>query len=122
MTKVYIVILLSMFFVLGVANQNAYSKEHNDRLGNPNVFVLHQNFPNPFNPTTILSYDLKTDAHVRLTVFNLVGQVVQVLADENQPAGSYEITFDASQLPAGIYLYKMQVGDYSSVKRMTLVK
>jgi hypothetical protein len=111
-----------MFFVLGVVSQNAYSKEHIDFTGNPNVFELHQNYPNPFNPTTILSYDLKADARVRLTVFNLVGQVVQVLADEFQPAGFYEMSFDASQLPAGIYLYKLQVGEYSSVKRMTLVK
>ncbi len=122
MKKVYLVILTVMFFILGVVNQNAYSKEHIDYVGNPDVFVLHQNYPNPFNPTTILSYDLKTEAHVKLAVFNLVGQVVQVLVDENQPVGTYEITFDASQLPAGIYLYKLQVGDYSSVKRMTLVK
>ena len=122
MKKVYLVILIVMFFILGVAKQNAYSKEHIDFVGNPDVFVLHQNYPNPFNPSTILSYDLKTDGHVKLAVYNLVGQVVQVLVDENQPAGFYEMTFDASQLPAGIYLYKLQVGDYSSVKRMTLVK
>ena len=112
--------VLVMFFILGVSLQNAYSKEH--FAGNPDVFVLHQNYPNPFNPTTILSYDLKADAHVKLTVYNLVGQVVQVLTDENQPAGSYEVVFDGNQLPAGIYLYKLQVGEFSSVRRMTLIK
>ena len=122
MNRVYVVILLAMFFILGVVRPNTFSKEHIDFTGNPDVFVLHQNFPNPFNPTTILSYDLKTDGKVNLTVYNLVGQVVQVLVDEFQPAGFYEITFDASQLPAGVYLYKLQVGEYSSVKRMTLVK
>ena len=120
MSKVNVVILLVMFFILGA--QNAYSNEHMDYLGNPDVFTLHQNYPNPFNPTTILPYDLKADVHVKLTVFNLVGQVVQVLVDEYQPVGSYEVVFDASQLPAGVYLYKLQVGEYSSVKRMTLVK
>jgi hypothetical protein len=90
--------------------------------GNPDKFVLNQNYPNPFNPSTILSYTLKSDAQVKLTVFNLVGQSVQVLVNEYQSAGYYEFSFDASDLPAGIYLYKLQVGDYSSVKRMTLVK
>ena len=120
MKKVYMVSVLVMFFILGVSLQNAYSKEH--FAGNPDVFVLHQNYPNPFNPSTILSYDLKTDAHVKFTIYNLVGQVVQVLVDEYQAAGPYEFSYDASQLPAGVYLYKLQVGEYSSVKRMTLVK
>lgn len=122
MKKVYVVISVIMFFALSISGGNAYSKEHIDLLGNPDVFTLHQNYPNPFNPTTILSYDLKTDAKVKLTVYNLVGQVIQVLADEYQQAGFYEITFDANQLPAGVYLYKLQVGEYSSVKRMTLIK
>ncbi len=122
MNKVYVVISVIMFFALSVLTQSTYSKEHIDLLGNPDVFTLHQNYPNPFNPTTILSYDLKTDSRVKLTVYNLVGQVIQVLADEYQQAGFYEITFDANQLPAGVYLYKLQVGEYSSVKRMTLVK
>jgi hypothetical protein len=70
----------------------------------------------------VLSYTLKTDSRVKLTVYNLVGQSVQLIVDEYQTAGEYEFSFDASELPAGIYLYKLQVGDYSSVKRMTLVK
>lgn len=122
MNKVYLAIIVVMFFIMGVVNHDAFSKEHIGLMGNPDVFVLHQNYPNPFNPTTILSYDLKTDAKVKLTVYNLVGQVVQVLVDEYQPAGFYEMSYDASQLPAGVYLYKLQVGEYSSVKRMTLVK
>ena len=122
MNKVYMVIFAVMFFIMGVVNHDAFSKEHIGLLGNPDVFVLHQNYPNPFNPSTILSYDLKTDAHVKFTIYNLVGQVVQVLVDEYQAAGFYEFSYDASQLPAGVYLYKLQVGEYSSVKRMTLLK
>jgi hypothetical protein len=122
MYKVYVYIL-SLFFILGTLGSGAFSKEQIDNLkGDPDKFVLNQNYPNPFNPTTILSYTLKTDDRVKLTVYNLVGQVVQVLADEYQIAGDYEISFDATNLPAGIYLYKLQVGEYSSVKRMTLVK
>jgi hypothetical protein len=93
-----------------------------DLKGNPDKFELNQNYPNPFNPTTMLSYNLKVDGNVKLTVFNLVGQSVRTLVDGFQKAGYYEVNFDANDLPAGIYLYKLQVGDYSSVKRMTLVK
>jgi hypothetical protein len=112
-----------VFFILGTLSASAYNKRQpNDYKGNPDKFELNQNYPNPFNPTTILSYTLKTDGKVKLTVYNLVGQVVQVLVNEYQPSGYYEYTFDASELPAGIYLYKLQLGDYSSVKRMTLIK
>jgi len=122
MQKVYILIF-SLFFIFGTLTASAVNKEQLlDFKGNPDKFVLNQNYPNPFNPSTILSYTLKTDGQVKLTVFNLVGQSVQVLVDAYQPAGEYEITFDAQDLPAGIYLYKLQVGQYSSVKRMTLVK
>ena len=122
MYKVFTVIL-SLFFVFGTINISADNKEQLlDFKGNPDKFVLNQNYPNPFNPTTILSYTLKTDAEVKLTVFNLVGQSVRVLVDGYQAAGDYEVKFDAEDLPAGIYLYKLQVGEYSSVKRMTLVK
>lgn len=118
-----IVILFTLFFIIGTNNSSAFNKEHvMDFKGNPDRFILNQNYPNPFNPTTILSYTLKTDLRVKLTVFNLVGQVIHVLVDEYQTAGYYEYAFDASELPAGIYLYKLQSENYSSVKRMTLVK
>lgn len=122
MHKVYVVIL-SLFFLFGTLNVSAGNKEQLlNAKGNPDKFILNQNYPNPFNPSTILSYNLKTDGNVKLTVFNLVGQSVRVLVDGYQTAGYYEAFFDATDLPAGIYLYKLQVGAYSSVKRMTLVK
>jgi hypothetical protein len=122
MKKIYVV-LVCMFFILGTLNSSALTKKQSDGLnGNPDSFVLNQNYPNPFNPTTILSYSLKEPARVKLAVYNLVGQEVQVVVDEYQNAGAYEYTFDASSLPTGVYLYKLQVGESSSVKRMTLVK
>lgn len=119
-----LVIVFCLFFILGTVIQtSAFNKKQPVEFrGNPDKFTLNQNYPNPFNPSTILSYSLKTDASVRLTIYNLVGQSVQVLVDSYQSAGDYEIVFDANDLPAGVYLYKLQVGDYSSVKRMTLVK
>jgi hypothetical protein len=117
------VLILSLFIIFGTMTASAVNNEQLTGLkGNPDKFILNQNYPNPFNPSTILSYNLKTDAEVKLTVFNLVGQSVQVLVDGYQQAGEYEVIFDARDLPAGIYLYKLQVGEYSSVKRMTLVK
>jgi hypothetical protein len=121
--KKSILVILSLIFILGTITNRAYNKNHPvDFNGNPDVFILHQNYPNPFNPSTVLSYTLKTDAAVKLTVFNLVGQSVKVVIDEYQTAGFKEVIYDAGDLPAGIYLYKLQVGDYSSVKRMTLIK
>lgn len=122
MKKIYGLIIL-LVFIIGTIQVSAYNKEHiSDLKGNPDRFILNQNYPNPFNPSTILSYTLKTDSEVKLTVYNLVGQSVEVLVDEFQTSGYYEYSFDATNLPAGIYLYKLQVGEYSSVKRMTLVK
>ena len=117
------VLILSLVIIFGTMTASAVNNEQLTGFkGNPDKFILNQNYPNPFNPSTVLSYNLKTDAEVKLTVFNLVGQSVQVLVNGFQPAGYYEVTFDATDLPAGIYLYKLQVGEYSSVKRMTLVK
>jgi hypothetical protein len=122
MKRVYKIAIV-LFFLFGTITASADNKEQlTDQNGNPDKFVLNQNYPNPFNPSTILSYTLKSEDQVKLTVFNLVGQTVEVVVDAYQAAGYYEINFDAKDLPAGIYLYKLQVGDYSSVKRMTLVK
>src|SRR5438552_19102681 len=115
--KVYVLVLsLSLFFIIGTTKLSADTKEQSmDFKGNPDRFTLNQNYPNPFNPSTILSYTLKVDGYVKLTIYNLVGQSIQVLVDGYRTAGDYEITFDANDLPAGIYLYKLQVGEYSSV-------
>ena len=121
--KKIILVIVTLILTIGTIKTGAFGKNQDvDVKGNPDIFVLYQNYPNPFNPSTILSYNLKTDAFVKLTIYNLVGQVVQVVVDEYQAAGYKEFTFDANELPAGIYLYKLQVGNYSSVKRMTLVK
>ena len=123
--KVYVLVLsLSLFFIIGTTSMlSADTKGQSMEFkGNPDRFTLNQNYPNPFNPSTILSYTLKADAKVKLTVYNLVGQSVAVVVDDYQSEGYHEYSFDASDLPAGVYLYKLQVGDFSSVKRMTLVK
>ncbi len=88
----------------------------------PEDYKLYQNFPNPFNPSTKISYKINQEGYVKLSVFNLVGQEIETLVNEYQGAGKYDIEFNAKDLPSGIYLYKLQVNGYTSVKRMTLIR
>lgn len=83
---------------------------------------LHQNYPNPFNPTTTITYDLPQAASVRLTVSDVLGRQVAVLADGRQVAGSHQIAFNAVGLPTGVYLYRLEVGGQVQTRRMLLVK
>ncbi|MBK8550923.1 MAG: T9SS type A sorting domain-containing protein [Ignavibacteria bacterium] len=85
-------------------------------------YKLYQNFPNPFNPATIISYKINQSGFVTLKVYNLVGQVVRTLVSEYQESGTFSKQFDASDLSAGFYLYKLQVNNFTSLKRMTLIK
>jgi hypothetical protein len=91
-------------------------------IGSANDYKLYQNYPNPFNPTTKISYKINIEGMVVLQVYNLVGQVIKVLVSEIQAPGRYEVEFDGSELTSGVYLYKLQINGYTSVKRMTLLK
>ena len=85
-------------------------------------FELKQNYPNPFNPTTKISFSIPKATNVELSVFNILGQKVATLVNKELGAGSYKYNFDASNLTSGIYFYKLQANEYSSVKKMMLVK
>ncbi len=91
-------------------------------LGVPKEYNLAQNYPNPFNPVTKIRYSLPQQSNVSLIVYNILGQEVITLVNEQQPAGNYEVSFDATNLTSGIYLYKIQAGDYSDVKKMILLR
>ena len=84
--------------------------------------LLDQNYPNPFNPTTSINFSLAEPTFVKLAVYNLLGEVVQVLKNENMNAGSYNVTFDAASLPSGMYLYKIETAQFTSVRKMMLMK
>jgi len=88
----------------------------------PDQFVLGQNFPNPFNPSTTISFSLPTRSYVMLSVFNMLGQKVIELVRGEREAGSYSFTFDASGLASGVYLYRMQAGSFVQTKKLVVVK
>lgn len=88
----------------------------------PNNYSLSQNYPNPFNPSTQIRFTIPEKAHVKLEVFNLIGQKVADLINGEMNAGEYSITFNANGLSSGIYLYRLQAGNFSSVKKMILMK
>ncbi|MBK7230648.1 MAG: T9SS type A sorting domain-containing protein [Ignavibacteriales bacterium] len=85
-------------------------------------YELSQNYPNPFNPATKISWQSPVSSWQTLKVYNLLGKEVATLVNEFREAGSYSVNFDASNLPSGVYLYKLQVGDFTQTKKMTLVK
>ena len=83
---------------------------------------MGQNYPNPFNPTTQIDYSLPKQTFVTISVFNLLGQEVATLVNSLKPAGVHEVTFNASDLPSGIYYYRIKAGDYTDARKMMLVK
>ncbi|HSW54359.1 MAG TPA: LamG-like jellyroll fold domain-containing protein [Ignavibacteriaceae bacterium] len=85
-------------------------------------FKLEQNFPNPFNPSTIIKYQVSSISNVSLKVYDVLGNEVATLVNEQKPAGSYEVKFNAAGLSSGIYFYKLQAGSMVETKKMILMK
>lgn len=93
----------------------------------PQSYFLYQNFPNPFNPVTVIRYSIPSDikgqtSEVMLKVYDVLGNLVSTLVNENQKAGTYEVSWDAAGFPSGIYYYKIQSGNFTETKRMALIK
>ncbi len=88
----------------------------------PTAFILEQNFPNPFNPNTVISYQLPVAGNVLLKVYDVLGNEISTLVNEEKPAGSYEVKFDASGLSSGVYFYRLQVGEFVQTRKMILLK
>ncbi|MBD3168045.1 MAG: T9SS type A sorting domain-containing protein [candidate division Zixibacteria bacterium] len=97
-------------------------EEGDDMSGLPTAYNLHQNYPNPFNPTTTIRFDLPEDAHVKLEVFNLLGQKVETLINGYQTAGYKSISWRTDMQASGIYFYKLETPKKSITRRMTLLK
>ncbi|NOX65959.1 MAG: T9SS type A sorting domain-containing protein [Chlorobi bacterium] len=100
--------------------------ESND-LDIPSSFVLNQNYPNPFNPSTTIKYFIPAVGNenfrsVQLKVYDILGKEIATLVNKEQQSGNYEVNFNASNLPSGMYLYKIQAGEFSNTKKMLLLK
>jgi photosystem II stability/assembly factor-like uncharacterized protein len=88
----------------------------------PQVFHLSQNYPNPFNPSTTIQFSVPERVNVKLTIYNMLGQKVARLAEGEVERGVHELTFDASHLPSGVYIYRLQAGDYVESRKMLYLK
>jgi len=93
----------------------------------PEGFSLFQNYPNPFNPETVITYSLPQQTEVNLTVFNLLGQMVFKLVDKKQDAGSYTVQWNGMSsnglaAASGVYIYKLSAADFSTTRKMLLLR
>ncbi len=88
----------------------------------PKEFSLSQNYPNPFNPTTVINFSLPQDAQVKLTMYDMLGREVAVMVNELRSAGTYSITVDGRALASGIYVYRLEAGNRTFTRKMTLIK
>ena len=108
-------------------NQNAPQSLSAEIGTTPDEFVLHENYPNPFRGDTTIEYELPETAHVRIVVFNVLGQEVAVLVDEEQAAGRYDVRWDGegqtgAPVASGVYIYRIEAGDFSDTQRATRVR
>ena len=96
--------------------------DDNSQVRIPSEFLLLQNYPNPFNPSTTIEFDLPKNSEVTLNVFNILGQEVTTLVTQRLSAGSYSYDWDASNPASGVYLYRLQAGDYVETRKMILMR
>jgi hypothetical protein len=106
---------------------NRYEFLSTEGEGIPTEFALHENYPNPFNPTTTLRFDLPEVSNLTLTIYNMLGQKVRTFNYQNTSAGYHSVTWDATndlgqQVGAGVYLYQLQTKDFVKTRKMVLLK
>jgi len=89
---------------------------------NPTEFTLFQNYPNPFNPETVIEFSVKEKCNIVLSIYNVRGREVKRLINAPYQPGYFKVTFNASGLPSGIYFYKIQMKEYSDVKKMVVLE
>ena len=106
----YLVIIYSI--ISGVGNH--YTK--------PGFFILCQNFPNPFNPVTTIKYSIPHTSFIKLKIYDILGKEISTLVNEEKMAGTYEINWNASNLPSGVYFYQLEAGGFFQIKKMILLR
>jgi len=98
------------------------SVEENSMLGVIINYLLYNNYPNPFNPSTKIKYQIPEECFVTIKIYDVLGNDIATLVNEEKPAGSYEVEFDGSNLPSGIYFYILRTGSFVETKKMVLMK
>ena len=88
----------------------------------PTEFRLEQNYPNPFNPSTTIQFSVPKTSHVTIKIYNILGREVAALIDEEYQPGQYKVVFEAGQLASGLYVYRIQAGDFLETKKLMLLK
>ena len=88
----------------------------------PTEFGLSQNYPNPFNPTTSIEYSVPSSEYVSLKVYDILGNEIAELVNEQKSAGTYRVNFDASSMSSGVYFYRIKTGSFNQVRKMMLLK
>jgi hypothetical protein len=88
----------------------------------PDEFSISQNYPNPFNPSTMINYQIPVAGNVKISIYDALGKNVGILVNKTQNAGNYNIEWNASNLPSGVYIYKIESGSFTSSKKMVLIK
>ncbi|MEJ2196544.1 MAG: T9SS type A sorting domain-containing protein, partial [Ignavibacteriaceae bacterium] len=96
--------------------------EENPDKATPSKFELSQNYPNPFNPGTKIKYSIPTEGYVSLKVYDVLGDEIASLVNEEKPAGDYDVEFNAIELPSGIYFYQLRVKGFIATRKMLLLK
>ena len=84
--------------------------------------MLSQNWPNPFNNSCAIKYSIPKSSQVSLKIFNTLGEEIATLVNEEKPVGTYELNWNAANLPSGVYFYRLQAGDYVQTRKMILLK
>jgi hypothetical protein len=88
----------------------------------PEEYVLHQNYPNPFNPSTVITFDIPGNSYVSLKVYTSIGEEVTELAGGQYSAGRHTVRFDATELTCGIYFYTIRAGNFTTTKKLLLLR
>jgi hypothetical protein len=109
------------------AGWNAFTYEaatgiNNNELISPSSFNLFQNYPNPFNPTTKINFQIPQRGFISLKIYDVLGNEIATLVNEEKPAGSYEVDFEATDFPSGVYFYQINVGSFIQIEKMVLLK
>ncbi len=107
---------------IGTYNPGVINSSEEESIEAPSTITLNQNYPNPFNPQTTISYSITNAGLVNLKVYNILGHEISTLVNRTQSAGTHSVSFDATNLPSGVYLYRLDAEGFSSYRKMLLIK